>query len=490
MKLHLIRLFGLSLFTLILCAAFAGSGHVQADSPTPVATLTPGPTQTRTSRPSSTPTTDWLHQPTRTPQPAAKCPQKYEELKATPVYFDYQNQIKAHLDLPDDFFDVENNFISDLANFLTKYGPAPLSPYIQSRSIDLTHDGIAEVITNINTVIIFGCQDGKYIELFNDKNSSMFHPEIVNIQDANRNGIPDLLYITGFDNGGGRSYTILEWDGHTFQNLEGSIYPSMPDIKIINVERDGKARFEDVDRDGLKEFIVDSGIPNWPDFGAYAPMRSIRRIFHWDGQLYNLKTEDYDPPQYRFQAVQDGDRKSLSKEYDRALALYQEAIFSDKLEWWSAEREHFYQNVLWSVEDQAYYLHLWELSYSKVPTPIPPQPDPDEYPNLAAYARYRIMLLHIVQGHPSDAKTVYDTLQKKFPQGSAGSMYAALAKTFWETYQTSQNIGTSCAQAIHYARQNSAILRKYIGDNLDDAGDLFHGLQSIQYKAEDICPFK
>jgi hypothetical protein len=442
---------------------------------TPMPVLTDTPTPTISPQPTQTATINIFNLSTRTPQPPAKCPAKYDELKPTPVYFGYRHILlsKNHK-IPDDFMDVRRNFIQDLPNFLSKYGPAPIIHEFWTNYRDLTNDGIPELILNIGYVQIFGCQDGMYVELYDGIEGVMSNPDIIDIQDANRDGVPEILLLTGYASQGGHSYEILEWDGQTIQNIIGIADSTKPDFHAVMAEATGKAWFEDADRDGFKELVVDTGLPVWQIYRDYLPWRSIHKIFHWNGQYYSFKSEDFATPEYRFQAVQDGDRKSLTGEYDKALALYQNAIFSDKLGWWSAERQHFYQAV-------------WDSQNSNQPTPISPQPDPLEYPYLEAYARFRITLLHIVQNHLSDAQTVYDTLQQKFPKGQPGFIYAEMAKAFWETYQSTHNIQQACSQAIDYANQNPAVLQTYIGDR---KGESFHGSQSLYYKPEDICPFK
>ena len=46
---------------------------------------------------------------------------------------------------------------------------------------------------------------------------------------------------------------------------------------------------------------------------------------------------DLRPPKYRFQAVYDGDDASRFGEYDRALALYQQAVFDEALLGWNPD---------------------------------------------------------------------------------------------------------------------------------------------------------
>lgn len=180
-----------------------------------------------------------------------------------------------------------------------------------------------------------------------------------------------------------------------------------------------------------------------------------------------------DPPEYRFQAVQDGDRASLAGQYDKALGFYQQAIFDDKLEGWSRAQRDYVLQVHFDQEDG-----------TATPVETRPPLDPAEYPALAAYARYRIMLLHVVQGHLSDAKVVYDTLQAKFPEGQHGYIQAELATAFWKRYAMSGDIGDACNAAIEYTQSNSIDILFYLGNNSQ------YGSQNLAYTPETVCPFQ
>jgi hypothetical protein len=108
--------------------------------------------------------------------------------------------------------------------------------------------------------------------------------------------------------------------------------------------------------------------------------------------------------------------------------------------------------------------------------------DPNEYPNLAAYAYYRIMLLYILRGDTSKAETTYDTLQRQFPTGNPGNYFAQTASIFLQEYQSSLSIQNSCKNVIEYV-QKHPLQGEYLGD-------WDHGVHSIHYTPEAICPFK
>jgi len=96
-------------------------------------------------------------------------------------------------------------------------------------------------------------------------------------------------------------------------------------------------------KNGTHDVLI-RGIPG--DFGGFqvtGPYRSNSIILTWDGTHFIPGYEQLDPPTYRFQAVQDGDRETLRGRYERALAFYDQALNNPYLKGWSEEiyRQHY-----------------------------------------------------------------------------------------------------------------------------------------------------
>ena len=217
-----------------------------------------------------------------------------------------------------------------------------------------------------------------------------------------------------------------------FNNILSPFYPNYPNLKYLWVEATGKIHYEDIDNDFRNELILDSGVPIWETYWAGLPWRNKRTYYKWNGQNYVPYKIEFAQPEFRFQAIQDGDLAFSQNEYGKALSLYQEAIFNVKLKGYSPE-----------IRDNL--RAQWDSSYGTTPTPTPYPIPLDEYPKLSAYAYYRIMLLHLVQNHESDAATVYNTLQHKFSNDSYGHPYVEMATAFWNAYQSrTQNVRWLC----------------------------------------------
>ena len=178
----------------------------------------------------------------------------------------------------------------------------------------------------------------------------------------------------------------------------------------------------------------------------------------------------FGPPQYRFQAVEDADWEVINGEYKKAFSSYQDAIFDNKLGWWSPERQ------LYSV------INLPGNHDPAMPMPTSPSEDETEYPRLAAYAYYRMLILHTRLAELDAATTQYATLRQKFPASSPGHPYAEMAAAFWQAYRSTARMYTACAAAIAYADAHPEILVPLGSD--------YHGAQSHIYTAADVCPFR
>jgi hypothetical protein len=354
--------------------------------------------------------------------------------------------------------------------FLNTYGPEPLLNHLRANQntegenfsyVDMTNDQIPELTITLTNFYVFGCEKGNFVTLLFIERSAFNRPSIITITDNTKNGIPELAMRTHTWSQGGHAYEVYEWDGNQFRKLNK---------EEIWAEVDGKIFFKDIDRDQVNELILDSGVPTWETYYSGLPWRNERTIYEWDGQYYVPSKYEFDPPEFRFQAVQDGDLATKQLEFDKALRLYEEAIFNKYLKEYSPEiRKNLQQK--------------WETQWNPAtPAPTPYPSDITEYPRLAAYTYYRIMLLDIMKGDKAGATTIFDTLQEKFPADNPGHTYVEMAKVFMTEYQTTQNMTNACGQAIQYAVDHPKLLVPLGSD--------YHGWQSHEYKPEDVCPFR
>jgi len=478
-----------TLITIILLASCSPAGTATPVATTQNGTATPSPilTNTSTSIPTETPTASITPLPiiptftptfdastilTVTPAPKAECPKENPEIVAffaTPGVSGHYTMYSA----------------GDILTYLNAGGAlaqlradhlGSQSDSISGKVVDLTGDGLSEVVFDgLWRYDILGCKDGKYEALFGLEPNGVFSIDLEEVLDLNENGIPELIFYS-FDHYGSAEVYIVEWAGSKFRSLIDAGTDASTGTVIDAVSTTDHYKLMDTNGDGLKEIVLEdnlhlldnvSGLTLW----LLIPFRKETISLSWNGKNFvDLKQRNYAPPQYRFQAIQDGDRQTRYGNYADALSLYQEAIFNEKLEWWSPERSDYEVYV---------YNSRFDSEPIASPTPIL---DNTEYPRLAAYAYYRIMLLHIVQGHEPDAGTVYKTLGQKFSDNPYGHPYFEMATAFWNSYQSTHKMYDGCAAAIEYAVEHPEILIPLGSD--------YHGSQSHTYVPADICPFR
>jgi hypothetical protein len=343
---------------------------------------------------------------------------------------------------------------------------------------DITGDGISEVIIQfshwpISRLLVFGCIRSSWKTLLVE--GDMRPPFVVAMQDMNLDGVKELVihhYTCDYCSG----VRILEWDGQEFQSLirTWTADTSMIEFFIPDMaELDGFAdvTIKDIDHNGTYELILSGGAPSYmhAGIGGDGPWRTQSIVFMWDGQYFRFHSQKFDPPNFRFEAVQDGDASSGRGNYNEALASYQEAIFSEKLKSW----DHDIWRGMAIESETNVYPDINKMPFNQT-----------EYDQLSAYARYRIMLLHLVQGHDGDAAVVYKTLQTKYPEDNAGYPYVELATMFWDEYQLTKSLTASCAKVIDQVSLHSELLVP-----LGDPGN--QGLFGIGvYHPIYVCPFK
>jgi hypothetical protein len=340
---------------------------------------------------------------------------------------------------------------------------------------DLTGDGIPEFIVSRVNLYILGCRNQKYELLLQLNNDDWVNrvaaPWITAIDDLNSDGTPEIVVKSYYDMTG-TAFRVFEWQGDQFYSLinakSTSNYFTESDAIAIPM---GELILANVDKNETKELIAQG----YKLFPHGLPSRGEKYTYGWNRKNFVLLSKEFSKPIYRFEAVQDGDRYSLTGNYDKAISFYQDGIFSDKLDWWSSERNQYEVDCFSSKPNCPGF-------------PVPPSPDPKEYYNLAAYSRFRIMVTYVLRGWLSDAETVYNELQKQFPPGQTGNAYAEMASRFWNEYQASENMEKACSKAIEYAKSNPTGVLSYLGNG--DYALAYYGEQSLSYTAEDVCPFK
>jgi hypothetical protein len=454
-------------FALGLAISACGTAATQPAPPAQTGTPTVTTTRTQTSTstvtplptiPTFTPTFDVSTIVTVTSAGKAECPRE-------------DTSVVAKFATPNSDGSYEIYSASDILDYLNSGGTATqLRDSGLGEIIDLNRDGVSEVVyTGLlrNAYIILGCKDGTYQNLLHFAGDS--GAGLADTLDLNKNGMPEVI-LNDFVHYGYVDISIFEWDGNKYHSLIQVPYYNSTEFSDW-VSTTEYPKFMDIDQDGLKEIVLVFYrlCGGFGDFCDGTPRRQETKVLAWNGKNYVVQKNYYAPAQYRFQAIQDGDATSSKKEYDKAISLYQEAIFSDMLKSYSLE-----------ISDNL--RAQYDTQYGTTPTPTPHPIAVDEYPKLAAYAYYRILLLHLVQEQEAEAASTYQTLQDTFGTDPYAAPYVEMATAFWEAYQPTKKMYDGCAAAIQYAVEHPEILIPLGSDH--------HGWQAKIYQPADVCPFR
>ena len=420
---------------------------------------------------------------TRTPAPPAVCPRvdghataEFSVVLGPTILEDLEAQILQYLDSGGS----AAGLLKALGQIRYVEAGHEFEGHASARSVDVTGDTTPDIVADlvfsypeVGALFVFQCEQGAYRAIYagmiGGSQGMRPGPEdgFRDIVDMNGNGVLDILfsYVTSISARGyqNRDFQILEWDGTEFIGLIPVDEPAGWIPWSFANSFDGDGTVTDADGDGTPELVITQMTST--EYIDSGPQRRRTDFWEWDGYHVAFAHWEYEPPLYRFQAAQDGDDATRFGDYQEALTFYQQAIFDGNLLGWS--RGQFWPDDWYERE----------MMGGPGPTPTP---DPEEGPRLEAYTRYRIMLLHVLQGHLPEAAIVYDTLREKFADGKAGQPYAEMADVFWQAYARDEEIALACEAAAAFASAHAE-------DILVPLGSDFYGWANRDYDAQEIC---
>jgi hypothetical protein len=341
---------------------------------------------------------------------------------------------------------------SALANLVKEQG-------VKVRLSDVTGDGVSEAVVSIARrdyyqahVLIFGCRNARWIALMGKTyghqgvDIGLERDGLQDIRDLNGNGVADVIYSwspnVGVHGYGVREYSIIEWDGQQFAPLLTPV-DAWPNIKkpVIGVSNLSTFIIRPYGN-GTYELAFDVPANKYSYYGGSEAERNTEVVYAWNGTFFSVYCNRYaQPAKYIADSVMDGDNETGCRKYEKAMLAYQRAIFGSGL-------------LPWSDRQTMSRGECCVGGFVETPTPM----IQSERAILSAYARYRIILLHIVQKQFTEARTDYAVLQKLAAPGSPGAMFGKLAEAFWEGYSASGSLGAGCSRAVDYTRSHEEIL--------------------------------
>lgn|SRR5574341_97980 len=460
-----------SLFTLSALACAVGGNVESAVNATLTAlapTVTAAPVDVEAQGASAVPTVTQAASPAATPDICPATNSTAMPPAESPVFANYYTVIQKFL--------ADGGEVAALEWRLREWG-AITDDKGMVATADLTGDGVAEVIVAAQApagqfpdvvfapgdLWVYRCVNKSYQVFYADFSDAFrIAPTVVAVENLDTSGGSEIVYTTQvcgahtcfvtmralfYDAGADELADKLgETQGTTFAEGDGLPYS---DIAVV-----------DVDGDGIYELIVNVGTVGSAGAG---PQRTYRNTFKWNGTEYALAESQITSPSWPIHWLQDGDRAAEAGDHAGALAIY------EKL--------------------------LDDATFASVPY-APTEYVEEEVLLLRRYARYRIMLMHVLLGDEASAVLAYKALVEgvdldaAMQSGSQGEVvwtdpfaqagFAILGDQFWTEWTANQSVEGACRLVVDYARsypRTFEVLNQY-------------GYQNRAYRAEDMCPYR
>jgi hypothetical protein len=404
-------LFCLLAFGLLGCDEDLSQAALSTPSPTATVLASPSPTST------VRPTTVSLSSPTPVPLPL----RLDDFANYAPTIVEYLNDSNGDED--------------GLRAALESWGA--LREVTDLLRVDVDDDGVGEllmVITDpsagygINApgdLLVVDRDDGHFSLAYSAAvDSPLLDPVLMEVDDLNGDGHTELAYSStscGAHTCFTAVYVVASGSG-TYEDLTGG------GVEMAYVE----PSFRDWDGDGIRELIMYGGTIG--SVGA-GPQRARTEVYGWDGADYVLMATEYDHSNFLYFRVLDANRALLAGEYDKAVALYREAIDDPALDVWMDESER---------------------------------------EELAAFSRYRLSLTYLILGQADRAQAARDELLAQQPD----NIYAQVVSVLWDAYLRDANLRTACEEVTAFAASNPEAV-----EVLQD-----YGYANPTFTPEDVCP--
>jgi hypothetical protein len=338
---------------------------------------------------------------------------------------------------------------SALANYLNQGGsPEGLGEQFQGGTslVDFDGDGwidlaLAANVDGVGRLFAFRCAADHYELAY--VSAELPSPGLAGIQtsqDLTGDGVADLLVSRQECGAHTCSAQVEAWvwiDGRLANRLDGdsSDLPT-PVIEWLPTAA-GAAEIR----------ITATGIAS---VGA-GPFRMLERRWDWDPgqQLFIPQSERLLESNFRIHRLHDADDAANSGNLDGALALYRQVIDDPTLDDWVAGE--------------------------------------DGHQQLAAYARFRVMLAILQIGDLGSAEEALGELQLAHPAGTPGAGFAGLGAAFWSAF-ASANQGAQPPSPAAVAAGCQAAQAYSLTHSEETIDLLYYGYANRVYDAESICP--
>lgn len=308
-------------------------------------------------------------------------------------------------------------------------------------TVDLTGEGTVEIVLgyiapgDVGTLLIFGCQEGRYVQLYELNSDGIDPPIVLALADINNSSPAEVVVtrrVCSDPEACELQTQIVAWAfsvGRFLNVLPGTLITLDP------------PELRDIDNDQVDELVI--SLDN-NGTAATGPLRQGTNIYDWDGQFYVLSIIQLQEPDYRIQVIHEGDRLFSQLRMTDAITAYEAALANDDLRYW----------------------------FNDGPT------------NTISYGQYRLILANAYLGSSPGVINTLNAMNDAFPLTEEQTLddapvYVHMANLFVDTLSATGDLHESClvVQEIITAREDALnFINRY-------------GSRSPSYTELDICPF-
>lgn len=259
-------------------------------------------------------------------------------------------------------------------------------------------------------------------------------PELLQLEDFTGDGVMDLLYQ--YQTCGAHTcyneFYVLSYHGTTV----GRQLLTNGDLNAPVSMASASWQVEDRTQDGISDLVLQGGLIG--SVGA-GPQRAQRAVYAWNERTIALAEASYESANLRYFTLLEANDAFVLGNYDRALALYEEAATSDAL-----------QESNWSNRG-------------------------DEQSAIKRYAGFRLLLIHLWRNETEPAQQWLNWLLAQYPTDPI----TQAAQLLYDEYTKSQNVQAACA---------------IVRESVQSAPDITVPLDDMGYAnptltGETLCPY-
>lgn len=309
-------------------------------------------------------------------------------------------------------------------------------------TLDLTGEGSPEIVLgyiapgDVGTLLIFGCQAGRYVQLYEAVSDGLEAPQILALDNINNVPPADLVFArrrcTDAESCEFQTQ-IIAWEFRLgrFVNLmaESIVTLDLPQLR-------------DTDNDQVQEIVIELESNGT---AATGPLRTGVQYYDWNGQLYVLSFVQLDPPRYRIQVIFEGDRAFSHLDMIGAIQAYRVALDPDQ-----------------------------DLRYWFNDGPI----------NDISYAQYRLILAASYLNDSAQIINTLNAMNEQFPREEGEELddlpvYVHMANVFVDSLVLNGDLHLACQEVQEVITEREEALQ-FINR---------YGSNSPNYTALELCPY-